>query len=102
MASVMFLGSKNSRAIALHLFGGDGFDALDHLVQREEALEIHLLAGQVAHAAGGGFQAQHEGALQVVLGAAQLFVRNQIFFQLAKFVHDGLDHFAAVSTAVPA
>ncbi len=93
-ASVMFFGLKNSRAISLHLFGGDRFDALQHFIQSEKALEIEILTRQIAHAAGGGFQSQHEGTFQVVLGAAQLLGRNQIFLQLAELLHDGIDHLA--------
>src|SRR6476660_9015074 len=42
----------------LHFFGGHTLDALQHFVQREEALEIQLLPREVTHAARSRFQPQ--------------------------------------------
>src|SRR5215831_11109265 len=35
----------------LYVGGGNGFDALDQLVQSKEFAEVHLLPGEVRHAA---------------------------------------------------
>ena len=68
----------------LHVAGGHRFDALHQFVQREEAAEVHLLARQVRHAAGGGFQAQHQRALQMVLGPPQFFLAHRLLLELAE------------------
>jgi len=44
----------------------------DDLVNGEEAAEVHLLARQVGHAAGGGFKTEHDVALELVFGSLQL------------------------------
>jgi len=81
------LGSKNVWAMRC-TSGANGLDALNQLVQGEKAAEVHLLAGQVGHAAGGGFQTEHERAFQVVLGAAEFLIGDWALFEIAKLVHD--------------
>ena len=60
----------------------------------KKRLKVHLLARQVGHAAGGGFQAQHERTLQMVLGAAQFFVGDPLLLEQLEFLEDRLDHLA--------
>ena len=53
-----------------------GFDAVDEFVETVEAAEIHFLSRQVRHAGGRRFEAQHQAAFEMVLGAAQFFLWN--------------------------
>src|ERR1017187_7204176 len=78
----------------LHVAGGDGFDARHQFVEREEPAEVHLLARQVGHPAGAGFQAQHERALEIILAPAQLFFADGLFLELAELVHYRRHHLA--------
>src|ERR1017187_4374019 len=64
----------------------DGFDLGDDLVNGEEAAEVHLLTRQVGHAAGGGFEAEHDVALELVFGSLQLCLRDGIFFETTQFL----------------
>ena len=86
--SAICFGSKNCGAIRCTSSAGHGFDAVDQLVQAEEAAEVHFLPRQVRHAAGGRFQAEHQRALQVVLGAPQFFVGHRFLLELAEFLQD--------------
>src|SRR5258708_28465063 len=51
----------------LEFFAGDGFDARQDFVERIKAAEVQLLAREIGHARAGGFQREHQRALQVVL-----------------------------------
>src|ERR1017187_2619571 len=64
----------------------NGFNLGDHLVNGEEAAEVHLLARQVGHAAGGGFKAEHDVAPELVFGSLQLCLRDGIFFETTQFL----------------
>src|ERR1039457_6901441 len=63
---------------ALHVGGADLLDAFHQLVEGEEAAEVHLLARQIGHAAGSGFQTEHQRTLQVILGAPQLLAKDHL------------------------
>ena len=63
----------------LDVGGDDRLDLGDDLVDGEEAAEVHLLAGEIGHAAGGGFEAKHDVALELVLGALQFRVGDGSF-----------------------
>src|SRR5438093_5280569 len=56
-----------------HVLGAHPLDAGEDLVEQERAAEVDLLPGEVAHPAPGVLEREHEAALQVVLGPAQLF-----------------------------
>ena len=57
---------------ALHVRVGHALDARERLIEPEMAIEVDLLPRQVRHAAGGVLQAQHQAALEMILGAPQL------------------------------
>src|SRR5215470_3051244 len=78
----------------LHIFARDGFDGCQNLVERIEFAEIQLLPCQVGHARTGRLQRQHERTLEVVLGAAQLFVGNRRFFHRTKLRDGEVEHLA--------
>src|SRR5260221_983716 len=61
---------------ALHVVGRDRLDPLEQLVEADLAAEVDLLTGQVAHAAARVLEGEHEAALEVVLGPAQLLPRE--------------------------
>ena len=64
--------------------------------------EVHLLAGEIGHAAGGGFQAEHQGPLQVILGAAKFFVAHPVPLELPELSVIDSTTWRADSTLVPA
>jgi hypothetical protein len=72
------------------------------LVDAEEAAEVHLLAGEVRHAAGRAFEAEHHVALELVLGALEFFVADGFFFETAQLGEGELEDLAVLSTEVPA
>ena len=76
----------------LQVFEGDGFDAFDEFIEAIEMVVVHFLAGQVRHAGGRGFEREHEAALELVLGAAQLFLGDGRGLQVAEFLDDALDN----------
>src|ERR1035441_1966683 len=41
----------------------DGVDLGDDVVNGKKAAEVHLLPGQIGHAAGGAFEAKHDAGL---------------------------------------
>jgi len=79
---------------AAKLLTRDGFDASQDFIEREEAAEIQLLAGQVGHAGTGGFEREHERALEMVLRAAQLFFGDESFLESAKFLNGEIEDLA--------
>src|SRR5205807_339410 len=68
----LFRNEKFLRKL-LHILAAHALDRGEDFVQGEESAEVHLLTGQVGHARAGGFERKHQGTLQVVFGAAQLF-----------------------------
>ena len=73
------------------LFFSDGFDAVEDFVEAEEALEVHLLAGEVGHAGHGAFEGEQEIALELILGAAELAWLERLGLEAAEFLHDEVD-----------
>src|SRR4051812_24800431 len=69
-----------------HVLGGDALDARERLVEPEVTLEVNLLPRQVRHPAGGVLEAQHQAALEMILGAAQLRVRHRRLLQAAQLL----------------
>src|SRR6267378_5294714 len=61
----------------LEFFVVDGFDAGEDFVERIEAAEIQLLAGEIGHAGTGGLEREHQRALEMILRAAKLFFRDR-------------------------
>src|SRR4029079_2105510 len=59
------------------VFGRDALYALDRLVEAELAVEVDLLPREVRHAAGRALEAEHQAALEMILGAPQLRVRRR-------------------------
>ena len=55
-------GAEELLGESLDVGGTDGFDFGDDLVDGEEAAEVHLLAGEIGHAAGGAFEAEDDVA----------------------------------------
>src|SRR5229473_606004 len=83
-----FLGER------LDFFAGDGFDGGEDFVEGVEAAEIELLAGEVRHARAGGLKGEHERALEVVLGAKELFFADGRFLERAEFLDGEVDDLA--------
>src|SRR5260370_36730888 len=61
----------------LEFFVSDGFYGSKDLVQRIESAKVQLLAGQIGHAGAGGFEREHQRALEVILRTAKLFFRDR-------------------------
>src|SRR5260221_14351075 len=74
-----FLGER------LDVFAGDGFDGGKNFVEGEEAAEIKFLTREIGHAGAGGFEGEHEGTLEMVLGTQEFFVGDGRFLECAKF-----------------
>src|SRR5689334_11728038 len=77
---------------ALYIFRCYFLDAFGKLVEREETSEVHLLPGEVRHPARSRLQAEHERALEVILGAAELFGGNEFLLEIGEFPQNRLDH----------
>ena len=73
---------------------GDGVDLGDDLVDGEEAAEVHLLAGEVGHAAGGALKAEDDVGLELIFGALQLCLRDGFFFETAQLGEGKLQDFS--------
>src|SRR5579871_1468880 len=78
----------------LDLLGGNGFDAGEDFVEGGEAVEVEFLASEIGHARAGGFEREHQRALEVVLGATQLFLGNRRIFHGAKFGDGEIENLA--------
>ena len=74
--------------------------AASSLVQAVGLIAIHLLAREVGHPARGGFQAQHQGALQVILGPANSMGSSSPAFS-CRTPRRRRDEFATASFAHP-
>ena len=85
------VGVEEVRGHGHDFFFGDGFDAVDNLVELEEALEVHLLASEVGHARHGAFEREQEIAFELILGAAELAGLERLSFETAEFLHDEFD-----------
>src|SRR6185437_2280278 len=70
------VGPEEVGGEGLDLGGRDGVDFGDDLVDGEEATEVDLLAGEVGHARAGGFEAEDDVGLELVLGALEFGVRD--------------------------
>src|ERR1035437_9935557 len=67
-------------------------DAGDDLINSNELVEVHLLARQVGHARIGALHPQQDVALDLILGAGQLFHAQQLLLQLAELLQYQLHH----------
>src|SRR5712691_9328609 len=67
------VGAEKLAGDGQQFLAGDFFDGNEQLVERVETVEIHFLTGKIGHARTGGLQREHQRALEMVLGAAQLF-----------------------------
>ena len=86
------LGLEEARGHRHHFFFGNGFHALDDLVEAKEPLEVHLLPRQVRHTGHRALQGEQQIALQLVLCAPE-FARLQGFcLEAAEFFHDEIDN----------
>ena len=74
--------------------GGNGFNGSENFVERVEAAEVQLLAGEIGHAGAGGLEGKHERALEVIFGAAKFFLGDERFLQGAKFLDGEVDDLA--------
>ena len=87
------VGEEEGAGLLLDLIGGDGIEAVEDFFDGEEVLEVHLLAGEVGHAGGGGFEAEEDVALDLLLGAVELFGGEEGVFEAGELGHDEGDHF---------
>src|SRR5467141_1967404 len=87
-------GLEISQGEGLEFCAGDRFDPGEDFVERIEAAEIQLLAGEIGHAGAGGLEREHQRALEVILRAAKLFFRDRRFLQGAKFLNGEIDDLA--------
>ena len=85
------VGLEEVPGLGHDLFLGDAFDAVEDLGDGEEALEVHLLAGEVGHAGHGAFEREEQIALELILGAAELAGLERLGFEAAKLLHDEVD-----------
>jgi hypothetical protein len=74
-------GAKEFPGERLDFLAGDGFDGSENFIEGVEAAEIELLASEVRHARAGGFEREHERALEVILGTKKFFVADGRFLQ---------------------
>src|ERR1700722_11901525 len=72
----------------LDLLGGYGFEHGDQLGDREMAVEVHVVAGKVAHAGAGTFEGEQCSTFQVVFGPAKLFGFDRLVAHATKFLED--------------
>src|SRR5712692_11096036 len=70
-------GLKRSLGEGLEFFASDGFDGSEDFVERVEASKIQFLAREIGHARAGGLEREHQRALEMILRAAQLFIRDR-------------------------
>src|SRR5258708_22779104 len=87
-------GAEEFLGEGVGVIGGDGFDGGEDLGEGVEAAEIELLAGEIRHARAGGFEGKHERALEVVLGAKELFFADGRFLERAEFLDGEVDDLA--------
>lgn len=90
---------RRSEAVGLEEFARDlldfrrrdAFQHGDQLLRRKMAVEVDVIAREAVHARAGTFQREQSGALEMIFGAAKLFVVEQFFFQAAEFGENALD-----------
>src|ERR1700730_9160358 len=87
-------GAKECLSDGLDFFASDGFDPCEDFVERAEAAEVELLAGEIRHAGAGGLEGKHERAFEVILGAEEFFFRDGCFLQIAEFLDHQVDDLA--------
>ena len=73
----------------LDVFDGDAFEQGDQLLRGEVPIEIHVIAREAGHALAGAFEREQRGAFQVILGAAQFFLRERFIAHAAEFIEHG-------------
>ena len=97
------LGAEELLRQALDVGGGDGFDLGDDLLDAEEAAEVHLLAGEVGHAAAGGLS-RPRTMLLLSWSLARLSSASETVSSLRRreFVDGELEDLSVLSTEVPA
>jgi len=84
-------GTEEVSGERLNVLASDGFDGSENFVESEEAAEIELLAREIGHAGAGGFEREHERALEMILGTEKFFFGDGRFLEGAKFA-DGEIH----------
>src|SRR5262249_12722111 len=78
----------------LHLLAGHLVDTRDDLVEGELALEIDVLAREIAHARRRGLEREHQVPLQMILGPLELHRVDGDLLHLHQLVADELDDLA--------
>ena len=86
----------------LHLLRCHLVDARNDLVHGEELVEVHLLPRQVGHARVRALQTHQNVALQLVLGARQLFRASGVSFRLRNSARIRSTTSSALPADVPA
>ena len=87
------VGVEEGLGLLLNLVGGNGIEAVEDFFDGEEVVEVHFLPGEIGHAGGGAFEAEEDVALDLLLGAAELFGGEECFFEAFELGHDEGDHF---------
>src|SRR3984893_15191899 len=73
---------KEFLRLGLDFFAGHGADGLENLIQGVETAEVQLLACEIGHARAGGLEGKHQRAFEMILGAQEFFLANELFFQV--------------------
>ena len=86
-------GSKSRWAMACTCAASTALDPRDDFFDRQEIVEIHLLAGEVGHARVRAFETHQDVALELIFCAGEFLVAERRLLQTAEFRHDEVDHF---------
>ena len=86
--------ANRSRATRCTSSQRHALDAFERFVEAELAIEVDLLPREVRHPARRALEVQHQAALEMILGAPQLGVRERLVLQPAQLGDHDVDQLA--------